>query len=333
MDYLPPSKNRPIQEEGPLITEGIIGFRIFRIGLKQESGQKPVPRLRSLAVDSYWQPGLNQASCQFNGNKAPEDNCHCGFNAYYHLGEKFLVHEGFFQHFALAAILGGGEVRLHRDGFRAEKAAIIGLLYNQLLSKPEEEEIQNQLTNEYRVPLCLNRDDLIKKTKDIGIMINSAEEIVNLKDSPNYSRNYQAGNGRPQITVADNIQAISLYAPIDFYYEFLNEDKNFNPQPKKDQLIKKKGVEIIKKDLGKSSGLIKFLAQKNRGPIALAVAVALAALLLTSILLSPVQGPLNLIILLIAIMIIPFIFIFVLEKAEAFLRKRPLNVLQEKFYI
>lgn len=331
MDYLP--SKRLVKEEGPLITEGIVGFRVFRIGFEKKHNQQSSPVLRSLAVDSFWEPGLNQAVCKSSGAKAPEDNCHCGFNAYYHLGEKFLVNEDFFSQFAIAAVLGGGEVRMHRDGFRAEKAVIIGFLYNQLMSGPKEAEIQNQLANKYQVPIYLNREDLIKKSRESGLIINSAEEVVDLERFDWPFKSYQQYNLGPQLALEHEIKGMGYYAPINFYYEFLNENKKQNNLIKSDLLIKNRGVEIIKDELGSKANLIKILSQKNRGPITLATVTSLVILLAALSLLNPDTKFINLLTLFMTLLILPIVFVFVLEKSEQFLRNQVIKTIKDKLYI
>jgi hypothetical protein len=329
VDHL--SSKKPAKEEEPLISEGIIGFRVFRIVDENKDEEIKDPLLKSLAVDSYWQPGINKAICQSSGAEAPEKHCHCGFNAYYKLGDRFLVMADFFRHYALAAIIGGGRVMLHRDGFRAERAAILGLVYNPITAGPEEALMQNQIAKKYRVPLYSNREQLIDLSQDSGLIIDSVDDMVDL-DYDDYSF-YQPSNNN-EITLRNEIESLShFFSLINFYYEFLNQDKQQSYRSKEETLVKEKALEVIEKDLGSKSRALKFLAKSNRGPIALAASISFITMSLLISLFDGGQGFLNQIFLFFAFLALPFLFIFIMEKSEALLRNKIMRSLEDKIYI
>lgn len=121
-------------KEIPLFTEAVIGYRKWRL-LDWV--------LAPINYGAPWRPGENTAVCQPNrarstyGNwheydipghdKPPHENCHCGLNAFFEISDASKQQGTGSPEFVLGAVIGWGDMRVHPDGFRAEKARIVGL--------------------------------------------------------------------------------------------------------------------------------------------------------------------------------------------------------------
>src|SRR5688572_6682963 len=69
-----------------------------------------------------WSTGVNTARCARGaGHTAPDTDCSCGIYAF-HAMHNQLRHEP-----VVGAIAAWGDMEVHRDGFRAERAAVLAL--------------------------------------------------------------------------------------------------------------------------------------------------------------------------------------------------------------
>lgn len=189
------------------IPDGIVGYRIFRLhhdkspnyfglgslGHKLTDTSSSPPYLASLFMHSVWQPGVNQAECKGKTNflftnqshtryckSVPGQDCNCGLQAYFRLGDKLILSPNFFEDYIFAAVLGGGNVLLHPDGFRSEKAAVIGLLRNPNDLGDDILKTHEEVARKYNVPLLENRDDLIELANDTGVNITKPTDLNGL---------------------------------------------------------------------------------------------------------------------------------------------------------
>lgn len=100
----------------------ILGYRTWNI-----YSEKDELALQPLTNDINWKPGLNLAVCPIC-ESSPGENCHCGFNALNTLkGALLYARETNWAVSMVGAVAGSGDIRLHMNGWRAERAEIIGL--------------------------------------------------------------------------------------------------------------------------------------------------------------------------------------------------------------
>lgn len=96
----------------------------FRFCSLEEDGNNL--RLTSLGGGSYWEPGVNVATCRVGRkHSAPQRACACGFYACLDL-TALLKTVGPTDE-VLCAVIGGGRVVVHERGWRAQYAEIIAL--------------------------------------------------------------------------------------------------------------------------------------------------------------------------------------------------------------
>lgn len=122
--------------------------------------------LYPMIQDEYWNPYDDISEC-YNTNsdhQVPGVNCHCGWNAFkdfdraleYKKGLGFI--KGHEPRVIVGSIAGSGRVELHADGWRSEKAVILGLC-----NLPEmnnfDEHIQS-ISEFYNIPVFDNEQDL-----------------------------------------------------------------------------------------------------------------------------------------------------------------------------
>lgn len=110
------------EDESPDLTEAVLGFRIWSLGVKGTLG--------AIAAGSIWSPGVNRAICcpsavpaKRPAHRSPHPGCVCGFNAFAELNTQLRVQAGI----ALGAIAAWGEIDVYQTGFRAEYAQVVTL--------------------------------------------------------------------------------------------------------------------------------------------------------------------------------------------------------------
>jgi len=102
----------------------VIGWRLWRVGDQ---------RLQSWAVDHYWHPGQNLATCRDSQRlcaAAPGRHCQCGFWALWSPLRCLSMASNPVEPpwYAIGLIAAWGVVAMHgREGFRAERASVVCL--------------------------------------------------------------------------------------------------------------------------------------------------------------------------------------------------------------
>lgn len=143
-EYKVEKPKQPAPREVPVFSECLIGYRVWRIDA--------FGRLRPQSVDQRpWQPGENEAACDAEhqrkasslyygidpyerpkgpAHRAPGVRCACGLYARFDVKD---VPEFGYDIDKLAtplvvgAVAAWGDVRIHHDGFRAQKACVVAL--------------------------------------------------------------------------------------------------------------------------------------------------------------------------------------------------------------
>lgn len=109
------------------ITEPVIGLRHWNV--------TPEGELHSPIIEGVWQPGVNVAKCikgrvwqpWNHDGPSPVGGCSCGI--YAHHEQVGISHSSGI----IGVVRGWGSVRVHPDGWRAEKARIVALVDEQKL--------------------------------------------------------------------------------------------------------------------------------------------------------------------------------------------------------
>lgn len=154
-----------------MIDSSILGYRVWKINFRE-----PKPRLQSMMVLDSWEIGVNKSFCLIReevGVKAPCDfsDCHCGFNAWFHLEDAEIYAQQNIRRSlpsdvtVVGAIAGAGDIRIHFQGFRAEKAQVIALLFN---PKGIPREIMNFVSSFLEVPVFTNRQEFLDYTTGLS---------------------------------------------------------------------------------------------------------------------------------------------------------------------
>jgi hypothetical protein len=144
-------KARQEEQDAPVFSECVIGYRQWQVDALDQLWPITVAK-------RPWAPGVNEAVCDahhyansfwmstqlFYGqqaepkhapaqHKAPHKNCECGLYAWRRIKPQWRIGEGellppYMPHI-VGAVAFWGDVRVHREGFRAEKACIVALAY------------------------------------------------------------------------------------------------------------------------------------------------------------------------------------------------------------
>lgn len=127
----------------PIENSAVIGYRSWVRNRNNE--------LRPMSVGGSWLPGANEAVCQLRcRHDAPAWSCGCGFHAWSRLEPALTMACG--PDVVVGAIAACGRLEQHHDGFRAEKAQILGLL----LPEQVDADLLTSywaIADRYRVPL------------------------------------------------------------------------------------------------------------------------------------------------------------------------------------
>lgn len=113
--------------------EPVLGFRIWAL---DDDGH-----LRGAAFDQLWTPGENVAVCRAGKPHptAPVAGCRCGFNALHARPPKAYQYG---PGYVAGAIAAWGEIEWHRTGFRAERACVLGLCWDDFTSEARKRTIE-----------------------------------------------------------------------------------------------------------------------------------------------------------------------------------------------
>jgi hypothetical protein len=109
----------------PDFASAVAGYRAWQLG--------PGGFLFPLALPAAppWEPGVNRARCfagrRHDAHEAPGADCRCGLHALHNPGDGRLK----LGHPAIGAIAAWGEIEVYAEGFRAEYASVIALVYQQ----------------------------------------------------------------------------------------------------------------------------------------------------------------------------------------------------------
>lgn len=150
LDVAKRRKARQEEQDAPVFSECVIGYRQWQVDA--------LDQLWPITVTKRpWEPGVNEAVCDamhLAGNfwvsnqmwpgqpavgrptkdhKAPHKDCECGLYAWRRIKPQWRTGEGellapYMPHI-VGAVAFWGDVRVHREGFRAEKACIVALAY------------------------------------------------------------------------------------------------------------------------------------------------------------------------------------------------------------
>jgi hypothetical protein len=141
-------------EDTPLVAGKIIGYRFWIT--KDYAGNLGLFSVYALANSPYeWKPRINEAHCRalvlpwfkkphhnpdhLALHLAPDPDCECGFYALHSIDSSRLQilvssHQKYNHKYVRGAIAAWGKVQVHREGFRAQYAQIIGFLADDPLS-------------------------------------------------------------------------------------------------------------------------------------------------------------------------------------------------------
>ncbi|HVL95277.1 MAG TPA: SCP2 sterol-binding domain-containing protein [Solirubrobacteraceae bacterium] len=99
----------------PLLTEALPGFRAWE--LRDDGTLWP-----AAVGERAWEPGVNAARCERGGaHEAPGAGCTCGLYAFHSMHRQLAPER------VVGAIAAWGAMEVHRDGFRAGRAAVLAL--------------------------------------------------------------------------------------------------------------------------------------------------------------------------------------------------------------
>lgn len=171
---------RQAREDVPTFSECVIGYRQWSVDA--------LDQLWPLTVRQRpWQPGINDAVCDRNAHhhnyflttaamlygapsvpvrppkrhSAPHKDCECGLYAWRCIRPEWITREGQLREPHMPPVVGAvafwGDVRVHREGFRAEKACIVALAYR--AERPEVAAVVARVAARYRAEVVL-LDDL-----------------------------------------------------------------------------------------------------------------------------------------------------------------------------
>jgi hypothetical protein len=162
-----PAPSPPL-EPPPVFSECVIGYRHWLLD--------PVGQLRAITMTKQvWQPGVNIARCRprdhsgpstvwvpgfatdapDESHPAPDARCHCGLYGWNDLPENLSAHgrvdaDGRLP--VIGAIAAWGDLRVHHEGFRASRACIVTLSYDDATISRVRGTLR-RVAAEYRVPL------------------------------------------------------------------------------------------------------------------------------------------------------------------------------------
>lgn len=139
----------------PVFSQCVVGYREWR--LYAATGQLCPASFGVVDMVRRWQPGVNEAVCgKGSSHKPPRPigECTCGLHAYseaqQRLGPGGVVHPALSNPelpvYIFGAVVGWGDVEVHCDGWRAEKAQIVAIADTQ----PHYSEL---VARRYKVPL------------------------------------------------------------------------------------------------------------------------------------------------------------------------------------
>jgi hypothetical protein len=353
------------------IPDGIVGYRIFKLHHKDSlgylgsrafgqrfEGREELtcpPYLASLFMYSVWQPGLNNAECKGRTNltsgididkihycqETPGQNCNCGLQAYFRLGQKMILTPNFFEDYVFAAVLGGGKVLLHADGFRSEKAAVIGLLRNPYRLSKETLKAHQEVADKYQVPLLDRRDDLIELASSKGISIKAPTDLDGL-DFDNKERKEFKSNRLINSGATNEAYGLGYVSELVLLNNLAGEKlitRDLNPEKEQSQtinLINQASAEMDKELTGFHRLVFNLFFKQTLLTILLTFLLWLMALVLFGLGVEvafsqfgvniPVLG-----MLLLTTLTFPIFVVIVFEKAEDYLRKRALKPAIDRF--
>lgn len=156
--------------------EPAIGYRVWRV-----TGN----RLRSLTAPSVWEPGVKKvAICggdepsralagEFfrlprRGHRSPEPRCQCGIYAHHRLSDA-LRQASLGPRYCAGAVCSWGRLVIHKEGFRAEFAALIGLCVPPVhLAFKNPSQPLEAIARDYRVPIFLDPERLVIFASEFG---------------------------------------------------------------------------------------------------------------------------------------------------------------------
>lgn len=189
-------KEKPLPPGGPFVnhpgpSRPVLGFREW---VTKDGELHPIND-----NGSAWEPGRNIAACWQGGKSSPcptpkseitrlfGGGCHCGFNAWFEKEEILQSHIAYEDSIS-GAIAGVGKLEIHRRGFRAEQAQILGLVYPKgCLAKPKRFAwIENRrlkkkrkridvLAKKYEVPVFDSIEALYDFAKDYATPVRSSD--------------------------------------------------------------------------------------------------------------------------------------------------------------
>lgn len=107
----------------------VLGFRAWKLTPDGDLLPRAVSALEHLDAGP-WRRGRNDALCMYAGitrtaHAAPDADCDCGLYAYHEVAS--VRREWQAQDCVVGAIVGWGNLQVHRTGFRAERAQVVAL--------------------------------------------------------------------------------------------------------------------------------------------------------------------------------------------------------------
>lgn len=348
----------------PVIPEAILGYRIFQIYRKNDDWKTPLTSaneylkrgderkeemllLGGLFMDYTWEPGLNIAEClgrssfgsfgapgypterKCPDNEVPHQDCNCGFQAYFRLGDRVIITPSFFENHAIGLVLGGGRTQIHQDGWRAEKVMIRALLWNPNGTNKKIREIQECVAAKYDVPLFETREAIEKRAEEFGMKVSSYKEIPGIEigwrpgyeSVPGATQEIKTSGAVEEIDILKRFSGETIYRHTDIVYArgYASERQD----------AEEEAVEAIKKELGPyKSKVLARMAKNNLGAISITWLVGILFLGLGIFLLSQENLILTGLVIVFWLAIFPVIFVKVFEVSDRAIQKQILKPIQ-----
>lgn len=156
----------------------VLGFRSWKLGLDKQGEVI----LKPLTARGYeWEPAENLACCHREGHQAPAsqwDPCDCGLYAFHDVNVSLNYSS---TKRLQGVVLGSGNVQVHKEGWRSEKAEIVAFLRLDRESFLKRKRKKNpdlrldkllpKLSEKFNVPVFDTDAELLDYVKDLGIPV------------------------------------------------------------------------------------------------------------------------------------------------------------------
>lgn len=127
---------------------------------------KELSGLYSLSYRIDWKSGINKSICKNKRSRhdAPGKKCHCGFNAFFDIDQAIEYRQEWIEreNILIGVVVGWGEARIHKDGWRAEMARVVAVLNEWDLPEID------LISKKYRAKSFYSKEDIKEYAEDIS---------------------------------------------------------------------------------------------------------------------------------------------------------------------